>query len=140
MRLAKRIRSFEERNRMVDDKAYRDAKNAEFVASVQRREYNDWVLGYDMAYNAVELTPHFMNSPTGVYFPVPVDIHMSSTKALILQSYPNLFLLHPDGGVIPISTAFDWPSNVQVYSYHPPSVLYNPDNTYRMSFNPDRFM
>lgn len=127
-RRLKRIASMEERNRRVDDAAYRAKKSAEFAAMMLSREVRDFIVAYEDAYKATEMTNEYLTSAAGVYFPIQSPVYMQSSQEILLELY-NLFVLDPAGnGVIPILTPFDWPRNVLIYSYHPPDAPYMPND------------
>lgn len=136
MRAAKRIRSIEERNRRVDDAAYRHAQNAKFIAQMHANEMREFVLAYDDASRAVTMTPQYMQSRAGVFFPIPYDVRLNSVKAHILQYY-DLYVQSDLGNLVPIKTPFEWPPSALVYAYkYPPELLFGEDfeNATRIRF------
>jgi len=98
----------------------------EFQRRAQLREVAEFVLAYEEAYQAVEMTDAFLSNPVGVFFPIPVYVIMQSSKATIIDSYEILFGQLPNGQLYPIETVQDWPVNAFVFAYHPKDEEYNP--------------
>lgn len=123
MRAMKRIRSMEERNERVENKAYRDAMNAQFLAQKRQQEMLEFVNAYETAKSLTERRMEYFNSPTGVYFPINVEIRLGSVKAELLQMYGRLFTLNELNQIEPILTPFDWAPEAPLYGYLPPPEL-----------------
>lgn len=131
MRAMKRIRSLEERNERVENKAYRDAMNAKFLAQKRQQEMLEFISAYEEAKSVTERLPAYFNSPAGVYFPINVDIRLGSVKAEILELFPQLFYANELNQLQPLLTPFDWAPEADIYGYlPPPEILPEPEYMY----------
>lgn len=120
MRAMKRYRSLEERNRMVDDPAYRRAQLERFQAQARSREVLEFFEAYQRTEENAHVDPVFLSSAAGAFVRIPVDIRMQSAQAQILESFGNLFTDDGIGGLTPIETPFQWPPDGPIYAYFPP--------------------
>lgn len=127
MYLQKRVRSLEDRERMLDDAEYRALRLADFQRRAQLREFAEFVINYDLAYQAAEMTDAFLSSAVGVFFPILTDVTMFSTKDMILKTYGPLYGREHEGGPLyEIEAVEDWPGDDIVFAYHPKTEEYNP--------------
>lgn len=137
MRAFRRNLNYAERTRMVNDPEFRRSELRRIQEEARQREVAEFVTAYETAYSALELTPAFIASRTGVFFPVPVNIYLQSAQATILQKYLNLYQIGPLGVLEPVDTPFQWNPLEYVYAYHPPNEEFFAED-YDDAFAPKR--
>lgn len=109
----------------MDDAAYRREQNIRFLEQARTREVIDFHTAYQHAKEAAHLNPQFLANPAGAFVRIPVDVNMQSSQATLLEGFQNLYTTNGAGGLVPITTPFDWPRNAPIYAYLP---------AHRMSF------
>ncbi len=116
-RLAKRVKSMNYRNNLVDDPVARALALKNIKQRAITQELNEFTETYIETISAIENTD-FVNS-TGMLVPIRYDVVIPEVKDILLQSIPLYFVTGAR-----IMSEEEWPQGLQVYAHVKPPPRY----------------